>query len=41
MVALPNFKYHLTMTRHVPSISTVDGSISGSQNCLTYATLVD
>jgi len=29
------------MTRHVPSISTVDGSISGSQNCLTYATLVD
>jgi hypothetical protein len=41
MVALPNFKYHLTMTCHVPSISTVDGSISGSQNCLTYDTLVD
>jgi hypothetical protein len=41
MVALPNFKYQLTMTFHVPSISTVDGSISGSQNCLTYDTLVD
>ena len=41
MVALSNFKYHLTMTCHVSSISTVDGSISGSQNCLTYDTLVD
>jgi hypothetical protein len=36
-----DFKHHLTMTCHVPNISTVDGSISGGQNCLTYETLVD
>jgi hypothetical protein len=41
MLTVGNFKHHLTMTCHVPNISTVDGSISGGQNCLTYETLVD
>jgi hypothetical protein len=36
-----NLKYHLTMACQVPNISTVDQSISSSQNCLTFAPLVD
>jgi hypothetical protein len=36
-----NLKYHLTMACQIPNISTVDQSISSSQNCLTFAPLVD